>query len=143
MQINEIMTSRCETVSADATLAQAAEKMRSLDVGSLPVVRKDTLLGMITDRDITVRAVAQGRDPNTTRVTDIMTPEIFYCYIDDDIHEAAQMMEEKAIHRLLVLNHNNQPVGFVALTDFAVKSHDERLAWEILERISEPASPRR
>ena len=143
MNVNEIMTCNAETIDSQATLVEAAQKMKQLDVGALPVWESGELAGMITDRDITVRGVAQGKDPTKTRVNEVMTPEVFYCFADDDIHEAAELMEEKCIHRLLVLDETNEPAGFVSLADFAVKSRDERLAWEILEKISEPACPHR
>ena len=143
MQVKDIMTRNVEAIDADAYLIQAARKMKSFKIGALPVREKDHVVGMITDRDIAIRGVAGGKNPSTTRIKELMTPGAFKCYEDDDIHDAAEMMENKGIHRLLVLNNNNEPVGFVSLADFAVKSHDERLAWEILERISEPASPHR
>ncbi len=143
MNVKEIMTCNAETIDSQATLVDAAEKMKKLDVGGLPVWESGELAGMITDRDITIRGVAQGKDPTKTRVNEVMTPEVFYCFADDDIHEAAELMEDKCIHRLLVLDESNEPAGFVSLADFAVKSRDERLAWEILEKISEPACPHR
>jgi CBS domain-containing protein len=143
MLVKDIMTPNVESIDADAYLIQAARKMKSFEIGALPVIDKGQVIGMITDRDITVRGVAGGQNPSTTLVRDMMTPGVFKCYEDDNIHDAADQMENKSIHRLLVLNNNNEPVGFVSLADFAVKSRDERLAWEILKRISEPASPHR
>ena len=143
MQVQEIMTSNAETINSDANLVEAAQKMKMLEVGALPVWETDELVGMITDRDIILRAIAEGKDPSSTYINEIMTREVFTCLEDDDIHDAAEMMEQNSIHRLLVLNSNNEAVGFVSLADFAVKSRDERLAWEILEKISEPACPHR
>jgi CBS domain-containing protein len=143
MQVKEIMTCNVETINSEASLVEAAGKMRSLEVGALPVWENGKLIGMITDRDITVRAVAEQKDPSSTSVRQIMTPEVSCCCEDDDIHEAGRMMEEESIHRLLVVNSENDPVGFVSLSDLAVKSHDEHLAYEVLERISEPACPQR
>ncbi|MBA7486905.1 Hypoxic response protein 1 [subsurface metagenome] len=143
MQVKEIMTCNVETISSDANLVQAARKMQSLEVGALPVWEADELVGMITDRDITVRAIAERKDPSSTSVKEIMTSDVCCCFEDDDIHEAARMMEEKSIHRLLVIDISNDPVGFVSLSDLAVKSHDEHLTYEVLERISEPACPHR
>jgi len=143
MQVKEIMTSNAETISSDVNLIEAAQKMKMLEVGALPIWETDELVGMITDRDITVRAIAEGKDPSNTHVSEIMTREVLCCFEDDDIHEAAEMMEEKSIHRLVVLSSEGDVAGFVSLADFAVKSRDERLAWEILERISEPACPHR
>ncbi|MHC4624111.1 MAG: CBS domain-containing protein [Planctomycetota bacterium] len=143
MQVNEIMTRGIEMVNSDAPLTEAARKMRFLEVGALPVCEGDSLVGMITDRDMTLRAIAEGKDPISTHVKEAMTPNICHCREDDDVYEAARMMEEKSIHRLLVLDRENNPVGFVSLADFAVKTRDEHLAWEVLERISEPACPHR
>ena len=143
MQVKEIMTCNVETINSDANLVEAAQKMKLLEVGALPVWENDELIGMITDRDITIRAVADEKNPSNTTVKEIMTSDVCCCFEDDDIHEAAKMMEEKSIHRLLVVNSSNDHVGFVSLSDLAVKSHDEHLTYEVLERISEPACPRR
>ena len=143
MQIKEIMTCNVEIINSDANLKEAAQKMRQLDVGALPVWEGEQPIGIVTDRDIAIRAVAEGKDTSNTRVNEIMTPEVFHCFEDDDVYEAARMMEEKSIHRLLVLSSDNKPVGFIALADFAVKTRDEHLAWEVLEKISEPACPQR
>ncbi|MHC4728705.1 MAG: CBS domain-containing protein [Planctomycetota bacterium] len=143
MRVRDIMTLNAEMISPDCNLVEAAEKMKLLEVGALPVCEGDSLVGMLTGRDVIVRAIAEGKNPLRTSVGEIMTPDVFSCYEDDDIHDAAEVMEEKSIHRLLVLNIRNKPVGFVSLADFACKSRDERLAWEILEKISEPACPHR
>jgi CBS domain-containing protein len=143
MQVSEIMTRNVETIDSGASLVEAAQKMKVLEVGALPVWQGDSLVGMITDRDITVRVIAEGKDPADICVKDIMTPQVFYCFEDDDVYEAARMMEENSIHRLPVLSGDTGVVGFVSLADFAVKTRDEHLAWEILEKISEPACPRR
>ncbi len=143
MNVKEIMTYSAESVDGQAKLVEVAQKMKQLDIGSLPVWESGELAGIVTDRDITIRAVAQGKDVTQTSVREIMTPQVFYCYENDEIHEAAELMEEKDIRRLLVLNDDNELVGYVSLADFAVKSRDERLAWELLEKISEPACPQR
>ncbi len=141
MKVKDIMTCYVEMISSDAKLVEAAGKMKSLNVGALPVSEGENVVGIITDRDITIRAIASGRNPMTTVVSEIMTPQVFYCYEEDDIDQAARLMEEKSTHRLLVLSDDNKPVGFVSLGDVAVKAHNEHLAWEILEKISEPAHP--
>src|SRR5438105_12478457 len=97
MQVREIMTRNVEVVSPDATVQDAAQKMRELDAGPLPVCDGDHLVGMITDRDIAVRAVADGYDPWTTRVRDVMTPEVISCFEDDDIAKASRLMEDKQV----------------------------------------------
>ena len=143
MQVKEIMTHNAETIDFSATLTEVAQKMKSLEIGALPVWQGEELVGMITDRDITVRGVAEKKDIFNTQVSEIMTPEVFYCLENDDIQQAAITMEEKCIHRLLVLDQEYEPIGFVSLADLAVKSHDEHLSCEILEKISEPACPHR
>jgi len=141
MQVKEIMTCNIESIYSDANLVEASEKMKALEVGALPVRENDRLIGIITDRDITIRGVADGKNPSSTSVKEIMSSDVCCCFENDDIRKAAKLMEEKSIHRLLVVNSNNEPVGFVSLSDFAVKSHDEHLTYEVLERISEPACP--
>jgi CBS domain-containing protein len=120
MQLKEIMTPGVEDISPEATLREAAEKMRHLDIGPLPVCDGDRLVGLLTDRDITVRAVAEGRDPATTRVREVMTPEVVYGYDNQDSRDAARLMEQYQIRRLPVLNHAKRLVGMVSLGDLAV-----------------------
>jgi len=141
MFVHEVMTRGVECISPDATLQEAAQKMRDLDVGPLPVCGpNDRLMGIITDRDIAVRAVAEGRDPRTARVRDAMTEGIDYCFEDDHVTVAAHHMEDKQIRRLVVLNRDKRLVGIVSLGDLAVETGgDERVAGKTLERVSQPA----
>jgi CBS domain-containing protein len=144
MQVKEVMTRGVECTRPSATLQEAARKMRELDVGPLPVCGdNDRLVGMLTDRDITVRAVAEGQDPKTARVQDILTPNILYVFEDQDVTEAARLMKENQIRRLVVLNRDKRLVGIVSLGDLAVDTGDEELAGSTLEAVSEPAAPRR
>lgn len=139
MRVRDVMTRNAECVAPETTLQEAARKMRSLDAGSLPVCDNDRLIGMLTDRDITVRAVAEGRDPRTATVRDALTEGINYCFEDDAVEDAARVMREKQIRRLVVLNHDKRLTGIVSLGDLAVSTRDEHLAGETLERVSEPA----
>jgi CBS domain-containing protein len=143
MKVQEIMTRGVECVGPNDNLADAARKMRDLDVGSLPVCDNDRLVGMITDRDITVRATAGDCNPSGTCVRDTMTPNIVYCFDDQDVTEAADLMEANQIRRLVVLNRDKRLVGIVALGDLAVKTGNDELSGEALEQVSEPAMPRR
>ena len=143
MQLKEIMTRDVEVVHPDATLQEAARKMRDLDVGPIPVSDGTRLQGMVTDRDIAIRAVAEGRDPASTKVSEVMTPEIVYCFEDQDVDDAVRIMEEKQIRRLLVLNHDKDLVGIVSLGDLAVEGRNRGLTGEALEHISEPSEPER
>src|SRR3954471_24846431 len=136
------MTRDVQCVAPDTTLQEAAEKMKALDVGPLPVCDNDRLAGVLTDRDITVRAVAEGLDPKTARVREAMTPEVISCFEDQDVADAARLMKDKQVRRVLVLNRDRRLVGIVSLGDLAVETGDERLAGEALERVSEPAGPK-
>ena len=143
MQIREIMTREPVVIGPDMVLKEAAETMRDLDSGVMPVGQNDRLVGMLTDRDITIRATAAGKDPNQTRVEEVMTPDVVYCFEDDDARDAALKMEEHQIRRLIVLNHDNRLVGILSLGDLAVHTSDDRLAGEVAEAVSEPAEPER
>jgi len=136
MQVREIMTRSVECLSPDQSLQEAARKMRDLDVGPLPVCDNDRIAGMLTDRDITVRAVAEGRDPARTTVRDVLTPDVIYCFDDQDTQEAAKLMEEKQIRRLLVLNRDKRLVGIVSLGDLATRTGDRDRTGKTLERVS-------
>src|SRR3712207_8968 len=103
MKLSEIMTRNVEVVRPDATLQEAAQKMKNLDVGPLPVCDGRKVQGMLTDRDITIRATAAGLDPKTTKVRDVMTPDVTYCFEDQDVQDAARIMGEQQIRRLIVL----------------------------------------
>ncbi len=141
MRVSEIMTTDFYMIDSTNSLTQAAEKMKSLNVGFLPVKEGTRLIGLITDRDIVIRGLAEGMDPGSTQVKDIISSEILYCYDDDSIEEAARLMEDNQVRRLVVVNHDQVPVGIVSLGDIAVRSGQEDLASEILERVSEPAAP--
>jgi CBS domain-containing protein len=144
MQVKDVMTIDVECISPDTTLREAAQKMKELDIGSLPICGDDDrLAGIVTDRDITVRAVAEGLDPSRAQVGDIMTPNIIYCFEDQDISDAAHMMEQNQIRRLVVLNRDKRLVGFLSLGDLAVDTGNEELAGHTLEAVSEPAVPTR
>jgi CBS domain-containing protein len=138
MQLKEVMTRNLKEIGPQTSLRDAAEKMKSLDVGALPVCENHKLVGILTDRDIAVRAVADGRDPKQTPARDAMTTGVVYCYEDDDVLDAVRLMEEKQIRRLLVLDRNQRAVGIVSLGDIATRIGRDRLSGNVLERISEP-----
>jgi CBS domain-containing protein len=144
MLLKEIMTPRPECVRPDTSLQAAARKMRDLDVGPLPVCGdNDRLAGMITDRDITIRAVAEGKDPRTTPVREAMTEQIITCFDYQDVREAARTMQERQVRRLMVLDRDRRLVGIVSLGDLATESGDRQKSGEILQDVSEPSLPRR
>lgn len=139
MRIGEIMTSDFEMIDSTRSLTDAAHKMKSLNVGILPVREGARLIGLITDRDIVVRALAEGFDPGSTQVKDIISAQIVHCYEDDSVEDAVRLMEEHQVRRLIVTDHDGTPVGIVSLGDIAVKTREDRLSGEALEQISEPA----
>ena len=144
MRVSEVMTRGAECARPADTIAHAAERMKALNVGALPVCGdNDRLVGMLTDRDITVRATAGASDPCGTCVSDVMTPGITYCFDDQDVADAARLMKEKQIRRLAVLNRDKRLIGIVSLGDLAVDSRDDELAGATLEAVSEPAGPKR
>ena len=143
MELRDIMTRNVEVVNGNASLKEAATKMKELDVGLIPVCDGDRLKGLLTDRDITIRATANGRDPNKTKVNEVMSTDIAYCLEDQAVDEAVILMEARQIRRLPILNQDKQLVGIVSLADIAVHVGDRDLTGETLEEISEPAEPKR
>jgi CBS domain-containing protein len=143
MQLKDVMTRNVEVIEPDATLEDAASRMDALDIGPLPVCENDRLIGMITDRDITVRSTALGQDPKTTHVREAMSKDVLYCHEDDDVGEAIRLMETNQVRRLPVLNREDRLVGIISIGDLAVETRNERLSGEVLTRVSEPSKPDR
>jgi len=136
--VRGVMSTDVESISPDAKLVEAARRMRDLDVGSLPVTDGRRLLGMVTDRDLTVRAAANSKDPSTTSVREVMSPEVAWVFEDEPAEMAASVMRRRQIRRLPVLDRSDRLVGMVALADLAVDLGDDRLKGETLEGISQP-----
>jgi CBS domain-containing protein len=118
-QIKDIMTEECKWVAPSITLKEIAEQMRDKDFGFIPVGENDKLVGMITDRDIVIRAVAEGKDPSQCTAGDIMTGKTYYCYDDQDIETVCDNMGELQIRRLPVVNRDKSLVGVVSMGDLA------------------------
>jgi CBS domain-containing protein len=138
MKLSSIMTGGIETVPPQATLAEAAKKMASQDIGSLPVcAERRRVVGIITDRDITVRAVARGMDPNSTRVEEVMTRDVLSCSSEAEVSEACELMEKRQVRRLLVTDGNDTPIGIVSLGDIALCLRESQ-SGEVLKKVSEP-----
>ncbi len=138
MELRDIMTKQVEIISPEATLQEAAEKMRILDAGSLPVCSGSEVIGMITDRDIVVRGISKGLHPTQARVNEVMSDNIICAYEDQDVEEAAMIMENKQVRRLIVINRNKDLVGIVSLADVTRETGDEALAGEVLQGVVEP-----
>jgi CBS domain-containing protein len=118
MQIKELMSRDVQIAAPDETIQCAAARMSDLDIGALPVGKDDRLVGIITDRDITLRAVARGRDPDT-KVRDVMTENVMYAFDDEPIELVAADMADLDVRRLPVVDHNQRLVGIVSLSDVA------------------------
>jgi CBS domain-containing protein len=136
MKVRDVMTKDVATISGWAPVAEAARLMRDRGVGALPVMTNGNPVGFITDRDIVVRAVAQGLDAARTPISDIMTLGIDTCRGDATIEEAAVLMESRKVRRLLVLDREKEPAGIVSLDDLAVRTHNAQLVEEVLEAVA-------
>lgn len=128
MQIKDVMCHDVEIASPEMTVVEAARKMRDLDCGFLPVGENDRLVGMITDRDIAVRAVAEGKDVQSCHVRDAMTPDVLYCFEDQDTDDAAEFMADHQIRRLPILSRAKRLVGVLSLADIARQDDDASAA---------------
>jgi CBS domain-containing protein len=136
MKVSEVMTRDVRVVGPDETIAEAARGMAGLDAGIIPVGDGDRLIGMITDRDIAIRGVAEGKGPGTA-VREVMTRDVKYCFDDDDVEEVAGNMASIQVRRLPVLNRDKRLVGILSLGDIAI-SRDGSSAGEALRGISRP-----
>ena len=139
MRVSEAMTREVRVATPGQSIQDVAKIMAEIDAGAMPVGENDRLVGMITDRDIAIRAVAEGWDARSKKVSDVMTPDVVYCFEDQDVDEAARMMRSRQIRRLVVLNRDKRLVGIVSLGDLAVETGDRDLAGKTLEHVSEPA----
>jgi len=137
--VSEIMTTNVEVIAPEESLQTAALLMQDLDVGALPVCSGKRLLGMVTDRDITVRGVAAGLAPREACVSDVMTEEAQWCQEDDDTREVMRLMADAQIRRMPVVNRDCELVGIVSVGDLAVRQ--DELIDETVRHISEPGSP--
>src|SRR5215475_11979939 len=141
MQVQEIMNSQVHLADPDMTICDAARCMRAENVGALPVRENDRLIGMVTDRDIVTRAIADERSPESTKVREVMSERIHYCFDNDDVQRAADVMAEHQVRRLPVLNRDKRLVGVVALADIG-RSH-ETAAQGALKGVSESTGKER
>ena len=136
-KLKDLMSRDVKVISPDMTIRDAAKKMRDGDFGMMPVGEDDRLIGTISDRDIAIRAVAEGKDAGTS-VRDVMSEGVAWAYEDDSVEEAAKIMSERQVRRLPVVDRNKRLVGIVALGDFAVESSEIRPAAQALSEISKP-----
>ena len=135
MRVSECMTPAVEIASPDDSIQQVARTLREIDAGSMPVGENDRLVGIITDRDIAVRAVADGKGPDT-RVREVMSASIRYCFEDEDLADVSEQMAEHKVRRLPVLNREKRLVGIISLGDLSLS--DGSSSGEALSDISQP-----
>jgi CBS domain-containing protein len=139
MKLRDVMSADVRCVTPDTSLQAAAVMMKELDVGALPVCDGDRLTGMLTDRDLVIRGLAAGAQTAGRSVAEVMTQGVAWCFDDDSIDTAANLMQERQIRRLPVLSRDKRLVGIVSLGDLAVRANDDKLAGRTLEEISESA----
>jgi CBS domain-containing protein len=141
-KVREVMTDRPRCVTLETPLSEVAELMESEDVGSLPVLEGEELAGMVTDRDIVIRAIAKGKDPRGMPVREVASRELVTVYAEDDLSNARQKMASEQVRRLPVVDEDNRLVGVLAQADVAIEAK-EKAVGEMVEEISKsPTGPR-
>ena len=135
MKVNEIMHKGVEWVSPDTSVVALAKKMKKFDVGALPVGENDRLIGMVTDRDVAVRAIANGKDVSKLIARDIMTRGIIWCRADSSAEEAVPLMETKKVRRLPVIDKNKRMIGMLSLGDIS-HAASQRTSAELMKAVS-------
>lgn len=134
MLVKEVMKENAEVINCERSIEEAAKMMAKGNFGGIPVERNDKMIGMITDRDIVLRVVAEGKNPRSTRVLDCMSEGISYCFEDEDVEEVARKMSSVQVRRLPVVNRNKKLVGIVSLVDIARKGKNEKLTHETMSQ---------
>ena len=136
MEILQAMHHTANWVTHDTTAAEVARRMKTDDVGAIPVGKNDRLVGMITDRDLALRIVAEGRDPEKTRAEEVMTPGVIYCQTHQTVEDAIHLMDQKKIRRLPVLNEKKRLVGMLSMGDVS-HSVSRDLSGELLRAVAD------
>ena len=142
MQIKDIMTRAVEIVRRDTLVTEAADRMRGHDIGMLPVSDGEQLVGIVTDRDITVRATANKLHPELVRCQDVMTPNTVCCFEDQEVTDAGVLMRDHKLRRLPVLNRQRRLVGIISVGDIALGTGDMQLTGLTIQEISTPEAPK-
>lgn len=139
MKLSEIMSRNVKVLGPDANLLEAAQCMKDMDIGAVPVCANNRIEGFVTDRDIIVRAIAEGKNPNECKVSDVMSTDIQWCFEDEDVEAAGKKMESNQVRRLLVLDRNKKLTGIVSIGDIARAQHGGAFSGEVLEQVSQPS----
>jgi CBS domain-containing protein len=142
MKLKEIMTSEVEVIHPNDTLQTAARKMHDRDIGFLPVCDGDRLIGVLTDRDLITRALAEGTESKAMLGRYLVTSPAIYCFDDQNVDEAAKLMHDNQIRRLVILNRDKRMVGVISLGDLAMNIDDKK-SGDVLQSVSEPLSASR
>jgi CBS domain-containing protein len=141
MKVKDVMTRNCIYVSPDTTIAEAAEIMKDQDIGFIPIAEDDKMIGMVTDRDIVIRAVAKKASPDTD-VKSVMSPHTYYCYEDQEAEEACANMADIKVRRLPVVNRDKRLVGVVSLGDISQDVNKVEVG-QAMQSITDPADTAR
>lgn len=137
MLVKDVMHKKAKVVNFQDSVEAAAKLMVTEDCGSIPVEKDDRMVGMLTDRDIAIRVVAKGKDPKKTKVQDVMSEGINYCFEEDSLDEASSKMSGKKHRRLPVINKERRLVGMLSLGDIARKNQASKVSSDILTRVSQ------
>lgn len=137
MLAKEIMSKNPEFLPPSATLKQAADQMRVHDYGFIPIGENDRLIGTVTDRDLTIKAVADGMDPNKKTVKEVMHKGVYFCFEDDPLEKVIKQMEGLQVRRLVVLNKEKRMTGIISLGDIATRANNPELCSELTEAVSQ------
>ncbi|HET7879848.1 MAG TPA: CBS domain-containing protein [Acetobacteraceae bacterium] len=137
MKVADVMTTTVRLIRPDQTLREAANMMFDDDIGAIPVADKERLVGMVTDRDIAIRGIAQGKGPDA-KVGEIMTEQVKYCFADEDLDQVSRNMASLQMRRLPVMDREKRLVGIVSLGDLAVTNRSRAQAEQALHGISQP-----
>jgi CBS domain-containing protein len=136
MRVAEVMTRNVITVPVDATIAEAAELMKKHDIGFLPVVSDDILVGVVTDRDLVVRGICERANPYLTPVRSVMSSRPVWCYEHDVLTDAADTLADNHVHRLVVIDAEKRLIGLLSIDDLAAKMSSDRLLGDLLRHVS-------
>jgi len=136
MRVGEVMTRDVVAVPVDATIVEAAELMKNHDIGFLPVVASDVLVGVLTDRDIVIRGICEHANPYLTPVRSVMSTEPIWCYADDVLTDAADILADNHVRRLIVIDNNKNLAGPLSIDDLAAKMSSDRLLGDLLRHVS-------
>jgi CBS domain-containing protein len=141
-RIKDIMTRDVECATPDMSVREAAERMKSRNIGSLPVCQGKKVVGVITDRDITIRSTAGGNDPNATKVDSVMSREVVCVKADDSIRDAEQIMHDRQLRRLCVIDDSGDLVGYLAIAKIA-RQESPAQAGRVFRGVSQPSTPKK